>query len=112
MPGSSVLDVLGANMVRWFPLHKWLFIGAQVFLTVLNVLVGSGWWAFWPLVVWGLPFTIHFLWYRSAEVDQEWVDERALDINLQSYDRSHIEAISVREEPGLWKPPAEPPKKR
>jgi hypothetical protein len=112
---ASSLDGYGARIVATFPLHRRVFVCANMVLTALNIVIGGGWWAFWPLVIWGVPFAVHYLWFKTEVVDQSWVDERTFELNMQSYDRSHIEAISGREEPELWggqQKPAAPPKKR
>ncbi len=29
-------------------------------LTAANIVIGGGWWTFWPMCVWGLVFSLHF----------------------------------------------------
>jgi hypothetical protein len=109
------VDDYGAKVVAAFPLHRRAFVCTNMLLTALNIVIGGGWWAFWPLVIWGVPFAVHYLWFKTAVIDQSWVDERTLELNMQSYDRSHIEAIAGREEPELWggrQQPAGPRKRR
>jgi len=80
---------------RAFRLHLALFVGGNVALNVANYFAGGGWWAFWPLVAWGVVLMIHYLRYKTATVDDRWVDSRTAELRLKSYDRDHIENIAA-----------------
>jgi 2TM domain len=82
-----------ARARRVFRRHAALFLVANLALNVANIFVGSGWWAFWPLAAWGMVFMIHYLRYKAATVDEEWVESRATELRLKSYDREHIDNI-------------------
>ena len=89
-------DDLGAPTTgprRAFRRHLALFVGVNFALNVANHFGGGGWWAFWPLVAWGMVLMIHYLRYKAATVDEGWVDERTAELRLKSYDRDHIENI-------------------
>jgi hypothetical protein len=83
-------------MVRAFPAHLYTFLAANVLLTIANVFTGGHWWAFWPLLATSLIFGVHYLLYKAAAVDDLWVEERIQELNLKSYDRSHIEGLKER----------------
>ena len=85
-----------AWLVRYYNLHRNLFVGLNVVLTAVNIYTGKPWWALWPLLVTGALFTLHFLVYRAVTVDDEWVDQRAADLYDKSYDQGHIDAIAER----------------
>jgi len=65
-------------------------------LTLANVVTGRPWWAFWPLLVTSFALGIHYLLYKTLMVDEQWAEERVGELNLKSYDRSHIEALKSR----------------
>jgi hypothetical protein len=55
---------------RAFRLHLWTFVLVNIALNAANALVGDDWWAFWPLVVWGLVLGLHYLIFKSKRVDE------------------------------------------
>jgi hypothetical protein len=83
-------------VVRAFRWHLALFSVLNVALTLANVLTGSPWWALWPLLVTGLAMGVHYLLYKALTVDETWAEERVEELNLKSYDRSHIEELKSR----------------
>jgi hypothetical protein len=87
-----------ARVTRLFRRHRLAYVGAMVVLMVANVIIGGGWWSFWPMCAWGLAFALHFLYYKSVTIDEAWVEERTDDMRLRSYDLSHISDIEDRVE--------------
>jgi hypothetical protein len=84
------------RMVRAFPWHARGFVVGNILLNGVNALVGGSWWAFWPLLVTAAVLAAHYFLYKTIAVDQRWVDERTQELNLKSYDRSHIEDLKSR----------------
>ena len=84
------------SQVQAFRLHAWIFVFGNAALHVANGFVGDDWWAFWPLIVWGLVLGVHYLIYKSKRVDERWVEERTEDVRSKSYDRAHIDSIETR----------------
>jgi 2TM domain len=82
--------------VRAFRWHLGLFCLLNAALTLANVLTGMPWWAFWPLLVTSLLIGVHYLVYKAVTVDETWAEERVEELNLKSYDRSHIEELKSR----------------
>lgn len=76
--------------------HVAAFLTLNGILTAANIAAGSPWWAFWPLAVSGFLLGLHYLVYKSATVDAQWAAERVAELNLKSYDRSHIEELKTR----------------
>jgi hypothetical protein len=93
---GSLLDTLGPWLVRALPRHVRAFLMANVGLNAANVFTGKPWWAFWPLLATGFLLAVHYLVYKAAAVDEGWVDARVEELNLKSYDRSHIEDLKAR----------------
>lgn len=86
----------GPWLARAFPWHARAFVALNVVLSLVNALTGPPWWAFWPLAATGFILTVHYLFYKAAAIDERWVDERVEELNLKSYDRSHIEDLKRR----------------
>jgi len=98
--------------VSAFGRHVLIFVLANALLTGVNIFMGAPWWAFWPLVLWGLALMVHFFFHRAATVDDAWVEERTLELRAKSYDLGHIDDIrehpspSMRDEGGAAPPKA------
>jgi hypothetical protein len=72
------------------------FVALNIGLNLTNVMTGRPWWAFWPLIVTGMLLGLHYLLYKAMTVDEHWAEERIEELNLKSYDRSHIEELKSR----------------
>ena len=90
---AGIWHRLHAKLLATFRWHRWIFVSAMALLHAANIVSGGGWWAFWPLWIWGIPFTIHYLFYKASRTEEAWVAERVFDLNANSYDRAHIESI-------------------
>jgi hypothetical protein len=77
-------------------LHFWAFVLGNLALNATNAFAGSGWWAFWPLVLWGAVLAAHYFVDKSRRVSERWAAERAQDLRSKSYDRAHIDSIQAR----------------
>jgi hypothetical protein len=82
--------------VRAFRWHLRLFLVLNISLTLANVLTGMPWWSFWPLLITAFLLGLHYLLYKALTVDETWAEERVEELNLKSYDRSHIEELKSR----------------
>jgi len=96
LPSTDLLARISAWAQRTYVWHLSFFVGFNVLLTALNLWIGKGWWALWPLVITGGLFLVHFLVYKTSLVDEKWVEERAGDIYSRSYDMGHINSIADR----------------
>ncbi|MGE0851734.1 MAG: 2TM domain-containing protein [Hyphomicrobiaceae bacterium] len=90
--GQSV----GRLAVPAFRRHAQVFVAINAALTLLNIIAGGPWWAFWPLLVTGFLLGAHYLVYKGLTANEQWAEERAEELNLKSYDRSHIEDLKTR----------------
>ena len=96
---STQMDAAGQMVAkRLFRWHLLVFCVVIGVLTLVNVIIGGGWWSFWPLCAWGLALSLHFFYYKSITVDEAWVQERTEDMRLRSYDLGHIHDIEERVE--------------
>ena len=94
------------KLFRWHLLAYSVIIGA---LTAANIVIGGGWWSFWPMCAWGIGLSFHFFYYKSVTVDESWVQERTDDMRLRSVDLSHIRDIEdrVKRQDASVRPPGE-----
>ena len=103
---------LRRRIARAFRPHLLAYLLGNAGLTGVNVYMGAPWWAVWPLVAWGLLLMVHFLFYRTESVDDDWVEERTLELRSKSYDMGHIDDIrehpapSIKDEGGGARPPS------
>ncbi|NKC12740.1 MAG: hypothetical protein GKR94_11235 [Gammaproteobacteria bacterium] len=99
-PGSGqptgLLDKLCLVAVNRMGLHAWVFALGNIVLHALNIWQGAPWWALWPLLAWGVPFSIHFFIYKSLTVNEDWADGRIDDMRWRAYDLGHIEDLEDR----------------
>lgn len=94
-----------------FGRHRLAFVLVNVLLTAANVYTGPPWWAFWPLIAWGMVLMLHFLVHRAHAVDDAWVEERTLDLRSKSYDMGHIDDIREHPAPSIEDPAHSPPRR-
>ena len=93
--------VLSFRAAMWwlnyvFPWHVAAFLAVNAATTAINVVTGSPWWGLWVLLFTGALLGVHYLVYKAFAVDDRWVETRVQELNLKSYDRSHIEDLKVR----------------
>jgi hypothetical protein len=93
--GSGGIGDRPARARTLYRRHLALFVGINGALQLLNCFFGTGWWAFWPLAAWSVVFLVHFMRYKSVTVDDRWVEARAAELRIKSYDRDHIENIAA-----------------
>lgn len=80
--------------------HLRLYIVLCGGLTLVNLVTGTGWWSFAPVCGWGILLAVHYFYVRSANVDDDWVQERTEDLRIRSYDLGHITDLEERIERG------------
>ncbi len=69
-------------------------VGGALFL--IDLLTPGPWWFLWPMFAWGVAVAAHWLYVKTVNIDDEWVERRTEDIRLQASDRGHIEDIEKR----------------
>jgi hypothetical protein len=47
--------------LKGFYIHASAYVLVNIALFVINVLVGGGWWFYWPLLGWGIGLGVHAL---------------------------------------------------
>lgn len=91
--GGGLAPLRSGAALRW---HVGAFVAVNVVLGLINAAIGGGWWAFWPLLGTALLLAAHYFFFKALTVGDGWVDERVQELNLKSYDRSHIEDLKKR----------------
>lgn len=79
-----------------FRTHAIAFVVVNAALHLANFFTGAPWWAFWPLIVWGLALGVHYMVHRARASSERWAEERTADVRSKSYDRAHIDDIQRR----------------
>ena len=51
---------------------------------------------FWPLLIWYLLFSLHFLLVRTLSANDDWADERADKLRRHAYDFQHVKDIYTK----------------
>ena len=51
---------------------------------------------FWPLLIWYLLFSLHFLLVRTLSANDDWADERADKLRRHAYDFQHVKDIYIK----------------
>ncbi len=87
---TTLSSTLFKKLPETLPVHGYVYVIVNGLLISLNVMTGRPSWSFWPLFCWGILLACHFLYVRSVNVDQDWVERRADDLRRKSYDASHI----------------------
>lgn len=82
----------GAQALR---AHVWAYVVGACALSAVNWLIGSTWWSFWPLAVWGVVLVAHYLMRKTSSADEHWADEHAAEVHAKSYDVDHIDRIAA-----------------
>ncbi|MDA1098871.1 MAG: hypothetical protein O2967_07780 [Proteobacteria bacterium] len=62
---------------------------------------------FWPLVIWYVVFSLHFLLVRSLSASDDWADDRADKLRRYAYDFQHVKDIYIK--PTNFEAPQFPP---
>lgn len=89
----AVVRLAALRGLKW---HAAAFVALNGILTLANVATGAPWWAFWPLSVTSLLLGLHYIVAKSLAADERWAAQRVEELNLKSYDRSHIENLKSR----------------
>ncbi len=79
-----------------FRRHFAAYVAALALGVLLNVGFGVGLPFFWPFAAWAFALAIHFFIASSFDVNDQWVDERAAELRMRSYDFDHIANIRDR----------------
>ena len=93
---------------RAFRLHTVAILLGSVVLVGANWLTGGAWWSIWPLALWSVAFTVHYLVYKARTADERWVEERTADLRSKSYDANHMDSIAERYDVNASEPPGKP----
>lgn len=80
----------------WLRRHVIAYVAVIGCSSVINIIDGAPWWAFWPTAVWGTVLMIHFFIVKAMTIDESWANERALDLREHSYDFDHMKDIERR----------------
>lgn len=105
-PGAEGSRSGGDTSTRWasvrssisssFRWHLLAFVSLNGVLTAANIVLGGGWWAFWPFLVSAVALGVHYMLNKTLFASEGWVEDRVEELNIKSYDRAHIEELKAR----------------
>ncbi|MFP6746773.1 MAG: hypothetical protein VCD66_04140 [Alphaproteobacteria bacterium] len=86
--------------------HGLLFFGIAALMISARVTFAPWMPLFWPLAIWYVVFSLHFLLVRSLTANDDWADERADKIRRHAYDFQHVKDIYIK--PTIFEEPTYP----
>ena len=95
-PVLALEDASHQRLWYWLRRHRLAYCLGIGALTLGNIFMGAPWWAFWPMIIWGLPLMVHFFFVKALTIVDEEVQERALSLRYKSYDFGHIRDLESR----------------
>ena len=78
--------------------HILVYAAVSGVLFLIDLLTPGPLWFLWPMFGWGFVLAAHWLYVKSANIDDDWAQRRTEDIRLQAHDLGHIEDIAKRHE--------------
>ena len=90
--------------------HGLLFFGVAALLVTARATFADWMPLFWPLLIWYIVFSLHFLLVRSLTANNDWADDRADKIRRHAYDFQHVKDIYIK--PTNFEEPSFPLEKR
>lgn len=70
--------------LKGFYIHATAFVLVNIALFTINLLVGGGWWFYWPLIGWGIGFGAHALgvfgFGSSGPWGQDWEERKTREM--------------------------------
>jgi hypothetical protein len=84
------------HIVTTFRWHLIAFVVLNAAIVSANIAFGTLLPALGIFLVTAFLLAIHYLVYKTATVNEQWAEERIEELNLKSYDRSHIEDLKSR----------------
>ncbi len=98
VPAASDETAERDRAVRRLRRHILAYVAINGALFLIDLLTPGSWWFLWPMFAWGVAVAAHWLYVKSANIDDVWVQQRTEDIRLQAHDLGHIEDIVERHE--------------
>lgn len=88
--------------------HVLVFFVVVGLLLAFDLVTGIAWWLFWPIAGWAVVLAAHWLYVRTINVTDEWVEERTLEVRGAAYDLGHIDDIEARHKGKMDQEPKPP----
>jgi hypothetical protein len=85
-----------------FNLHARVFAATCAVALAVEWLAGADWPLFWPILIWSVALAMHYFLANALDAndDDDWIEERTLDLRSRSYDFDHIRDIEKRIDEG------------
>ncbi len=76
--------------------HGLLFACVAALMVTARVTFAPWMPLFWPLLIWYVLFSLHFLLVRSLTANDQWADDRADKLRRHAYDFQHVKDIYIK----------------
>ncbi|MEC9328592.1 MAG: 2TM domain-containing protein [Pseudomonadota bacterium] len=76
--------------------HALLFMISNTALLGGKLIFDTDWPLFWLLFGWGLVVAIHYFIAGAFDIDEDWANDKILEVKGRSYDFDHIRNIEQR----------------
>ncbi len=96
VPAESDETAQRDRAIRRLRRHILVFAAVNGVLLLIDQLAPGQWWFLWPMFAWGVAVAAHWLYVKSAHIDEVWAQLRTEDIRLAAHDLGHIDDIAMR----------------
>ena len=88
-----MLNKANILILKYFQLHQFIFFAGISILLLIDFFLLEEWATFWIMIFWAMVFGIHFMIFRSQNVDDEWLEEKIIFDVYRPWDYGHIDQI-------------------
>ena len=94
--GAVINYIRGKRPLALLWRHGLLFIFVGTLMVWARFTIAPWMPVVWPLLIWYLLFSLHFLLVRTLTANDEWADERADKLRRHAYDFQHVKDIYIK----------------
>lgn len=80
-------------ILRTYETHRIIFMMGMTAIGLIDLAWVDGWASFYPMMIWGVVFTMHFFTFKSITADDEWAEDHAMLEVYKPWDAAHIQDI-------------------
>ena len=88
-----MLNTFNALLIKYYRRHQFAFFIGIGLLLVVDFFLFDEWATFWTMILWSMAFGVHFMIFKSQNVDDDWVEEKLIFDVYRPWDYGHIEQI-------------------
>ena len=88
-----MLNTFNTLLIKYYHRHQFAFFIGISSLLVVDFFLFDEWATFWIMILWAMVFGVHFMIFKSQNVDDDWVEEKLIFDLYRPWDYGHIEQI-------------------